>query len=70
MSQPSHASVMTDEERDAVYTQLCQTLTDVGEAQALLMLARLALLLAEQLGDAELARQLIAEAAAGLQDQT
>jgi hypothetical protein len=70
MSQPSHARVMTDEERDAVYTQLCQTLTDVGEAQAPLMLARLALLLTEQLGDAELVRQLIAEAAAGLQDQT
>ncbi len=68
MNQPDHGSVMTDEERDAVYTQLCQTLTEVGEAQAPVMLARLTLLLMERLGDAGIARHLIAEAARDLQE--
>jgi Protein of unknown function (DUF2783) len=69
MNQPAPCGVMTDDQRDAVYTQLCQTLTEVGELQAPLMLARLALLLMERLGDAELARHLIAAAAVDLQDQ-
>ena len=57
---------MTDTERDAAYTQLCRTLTDVGEAQASLLLARLALLLMEQLGDAAVFGQLVDEAAKDL----
>jgi hypothetical protein len=43
---------MSDDELDAVYTHLCQALGAQGEAQAPLMLARLALLLIDRLGDA------------------
>lgn len=59
-------SSMTDTERDAAYTQLCRILTDVGEAQASLLLARLALLLMEQLGNAAVFGQLVDEAAKDL----
>ena len=61
---------MNDAELDAVYTALCQTMTQLGEANAQLFLARFALLAIEQLGDAELAGQLVAEAAAGLVNQS
>lgn len=57
---------MTDLQRDAVYTALCRTMTTLGEPLAPLFLARLALLAAERLGDAAVAQQLIADAAAGL----
>lgn len=56
-------STLSETERDACYSQLCQTLTEVGEAQASLLLARLALLLMERLGDAQAASELIGEAA-------
>ncbi len=61
---------MNDAELDAVYTALCQTMTQLGEANAQLFLARFALLAIERLGDAELAAQLVAEAAAGLVNQS
>lgn len=61
---------MNDAELDAVYTALCQTMTQLGEANAQLFLARFALLAIERLGDAELAGQLVAEAAAGLVNQS
>lgn len=54
---------MTEPELDAVYTHLCQTMTRLGEAQAPLFLARLALLAFERLGDAAAAQALIDAAA-------
>ena len=63
-------ALMSDAERDACYTQLCQTLTAVGEAQASLLLARLALLLMERLGSAQVASELIDEAARDLLPKT
>lgn len=57
---------MTDVERDAVYTALCRQMTDLGEAQAPLFLARLALLAFERLDDAGAAQSLIEEAAQDL----
>lgn len=57
---------MTDSERDAVYTRLCQTMTALGEAGAPLFLARLALLAIEHIGEPQAAERLIAEAAAGI----
>lgn len=57
---------MTDSERDAVYTSLCRQMTDLGQAQAPLFLARLALLAFERLDDAESAQVLIDEAARGM----
>ncbi len=61
--------VLSDIERDAIYTQLCQTLTEVGETRSTLMLARLALLLMERLGDAPAAAALIEDAASDLRAQ-
>ena len=51
---------------DTVYTTLCQTLTTLGEAQAPLVLARLALLALSETGDAPTALRWIAAAAEGL----
>ena len=58
---------MTDSELDAVYTQLCNTMTALGEAQAPLFLARLALLALTELGDSEAAQRLLADAARDLE---
>jgi hypothetical protein len=60
---------MSEQELDVVYTRMCQTMTRLGEAQAPLFLARLALLAFERLGDAEAAQALIDAAAADLADQ-
>lgn len=53
---------MTDSELDTVYTRLCKTMTEVGEAQAPLFLARFALLAIEQIGNADATLGLIAAA--------
>lgn len=53
---------MTDSELDAVYTRLCKTMTDLGEANTPLFLARFALLAVERIGDAQTALNLIAAA--------
>lgn len=57
---------MNDAELDQVYTQLCRTMTTLGEAQATLYLARLALLALHRLGDAPTALALVDSAAQGL----
>ncbi len=54
---------MTDSELDAVYTRLCKTMTQLGENQAPLFLARFAMLAIDRLGDAAVAQQLIDAAA-------
>ena len=54
---------MTEGELDIVYTQLCTTMTGLGEANAALFLARFALLAIGHIGDAAAARRLIADAA-------
>jgi hypothetical protein len=50
---------MTDSDLDLVYTTLCNTLTQQGEAQASLYLARLALLCLTELDDPRRALALI-----------
>lgn len=57
---------MSDDELDGVYTHLCQALGMQGQTQAPLMLARLALLLIDKLGDAPAAHALIDAAAQDL----
>ena len=57
---------MTDTELDAVYTQLCKTMTQLGEPDAPLFLASLALLAIDRIGDAEAAKRLIDAAAEDL----
>ncbi len=57
---------MTDSELDSVYTQLCQTLTQLGEANATLYLARFALLAMTHIGDAAAVNGLLDAAAQDL----
>jgi hypothetical protein len=49
---------------DEVYTQACTTMTEVGEARTPLFLARLALLLMKEVGDAGRIRAAIESARA------
>ena len=60
--------MMTDTERDALYTNLCRTMTRIGETDASLFLARFALLAIEAIGDAATITRLIADAGDGLPD--
>ncbi len=57
---------MNEHELDTVYTQLCRTMTTVGESDSLLFLARFAMLAIDRIGDAAAAQQLIEQAAEGL----
>ncbi len=57
---------MTDSELDSVYTRLCRTMTQLGEANAPLFLARFALLAIERIGDGQAAQRLIDAAAEDL----
>ena len=54
---------MTDSELDAVYTRLCKTMTQLGENNAPLFLARFAMLAIERIADGEVAQQLVDAAA-------
>ena len=54
---------MTDSELDAVYTRLCQTMTQLGENNAPLFLARFAMLAIDRIADGEVAQQLVDAAA-------
>ncbi|WP_396330039.1 hypothetical protein [Burkholderia anthina] len=60
--------MMTDTERDTLYTDLCRTMTRIGETDTALFLARFALLAIETIGDAATVTQLIDEAGHGLPD--
>jgi len=57
---------MTDAELDTVYTRLCKTMSELGETQAPLFLARFALLAMHQIGTAERVQRLIDEAEEGM----
>ncbi|WP_233868560.1 hypothetical protein [Paraburkholderia adhaesiva] len=50
---------MTDSELDTVYTRLCKTMTELGEPNTPLFLARFALLAIERIGNARTALSLI-----------
>ncbi|WP_269506665.1 hypothetical protein [Burkholderia sp. IMCC1007] len=58
--------MMTDTERDMLYTDLCRTMTRIGETDASLLLARFALLAIETIGDVATVTRLIDEAGHGL----
>ncbi|SAK46423.1 hypothetical protein AWB79_01117 [Caballeronia hypogeia] len=60
---------MTDAQLDAVYTRLCKTMTQLGEANAPLFLARFALLSINQMNDADASLRLIDEASDGMNHQ-
>jgi hypothetical protein len=57
---------MTDADLDAVYTRLCKTMTQIGEPNASLFLARFALLAIDRMGDPAIVRCLIDAAAEDL----
>lgn len=57
---------MIDSELDAIYSHLCKTMTELGEPNALLFLARFALLAVDRLDDTEVAIRLIEAAAENL----
>lgn len=57
---------MKDSDLDQVYTHLCTTMTDLGESQANLFLARFALLAIDRIGDRDTVLKLVADAASGL----
>jgi len=61
---------MTDSELDTVYTQLCKTMTELGEAHAPLFLARFALLAIDRIGDADAVMHLVADAREGMSRET
>jgi hypothetical protein len=58
---------MKDTELDAAYTLLARTLSELGETQAALMLARLAVLALARAPDRATAERLVHDAADGLQ---
>ncbi len=64
----NRTGAMTDSELDAVYTNLCKTMTQLGESRSPMFLARFALLAIDHIADAEVAQQLIAAAAEDLGD--
>ena len=57
---------MNDHDLDALYTMLCRTLTTAGQAQAPLVLARLALLAMTHIGDRSVIERMIDAAADGV----
>jgi hypothetical protein len=57
---------MTADELDALYTELCRTMTALGEPQAALYLARFALLAIVEIDDAAALRRMIRDAAEDL----
>lgn len=56
--------MLTDQELDDVYTKACYAMTELGEARQPLFLARLALLLMKDVGDAARIRAAIESARA------
>lgn len=56
--------MLTDQELDEVYTRTCYAMTELGEARQPLFLARLALLLMKEVGDAARVRATIESARA------
>ena len=59
---------MNESELDVVYTHLCKTMTQLGEANAQLFLARFALLALHTIGDADTGQRLIDEAGARMSE--
>lgn len=53
---------LTESERDDAYTRICLAITEAGPERESLFLARLSLLLAEAVGDAQRVREAIAAA--------
>ncbi|CAB3636414.1 hypothetical protein [Paraburkholderia rhynchosiae] len=57
---------MTDSDLDTIYTRLCKTMTQLGEANASLFLARFAMLAIHTIDDPAVALHLIDDASEGM----
>ena len=57
---------MTEAELDVAYTHLCKTMTALGEARALLFLARFALLAMVRIGNVAVVQEMTDAAAADI----
>ena len=66
----NNAMKMTDADLDVVYTHLCKTMTEIGEAQSALFLARFALLAMVRIADRREVLALIDAAAADIASQS
>ena len=53
---------INESELDSVYGELCRAISEVGEAHALLLLARFALLAIGEIGDVERVRRILTSA--------
>jgi hypothetical protein len=63
---PIKENAMTDSDLDNVYTRLCKAMTQAGEANAPLFLARFALLAIDTIDDPAVALNLIDDASEGM----
>ena len=61
---------MTESDLDAVYTRLCKIMTEIGEAQASLFLARFALLAINEIEQPEALHRLVTDASDGMTPAT
>lgn len=61
---------MTEAELDAAYSALCQKMTDLGETNTPLFLARFALLAITEIGNSATIARLIQDAAHDLESET
>ncbi|CAD6559921.1 hypothetical protein LMG28727_06979 [Paraburkholderia kirstenboschensis] len=57
---------MTDSDLDSVYTRLCKAMTQVGEANTPLFLARFAMLAIDTIDNSAIALNLIDDASEGM----
>jgi hypothetical protein len=62
--------MLTDVQRDEFYTACAQAINTAGRSRESLLLARLALLLADELGDIDRAKAALAAALKDLSDPT
>ncbi|WP_421377314.1 hypothetical protein ACOCG7_06575 [Paraburkholderia sp. DD10] len=60
---------MTDSDLDIVYTRLCKTLTQLGEPNTSLFLARFAMLAIDKIDDPAAVLSLIGDASEGMPEQ-
>ncbi|SAL80454.1 hypothetical protein [Caballeronia telluris] len=59
---------MTDSDLDTVYTRLCKTMTQLGEPNTALFLARFAMLAIDTIDDPAVALNLIDDASEGIHE--
>jgi hypothetical protein len=67
---PVKENAMTDSDLDIVYTRLCKTMTQLGQPNTSLFLARFAMLAIDTIDDPAVALNLIDDASEGMAEST